>query len=152
MIYFIIIIFNIFFLGHFCSCGEINRIKIQADKHTKQPKGFAYIEFVTKDAVDKALKLDDSEFKGRKLKVLPKRHNVPVVRGGGGGRGSGRFNNSGGRGGRFNNSRGGGGGGRFNNSRGGGGGRFNNSGRGGRFNNSRGGGGRFNNSGRNPYY
>lgn len=82
---------------------------------------FAYVEFAEKESVENALKLDDSTFKGRQLKVsalfakpvqqsclvilmpfalcnalfqvLPKRQNLPM----GGGRGGGR----GGRGGRF---------------------------------------------------
>ena len=60
---------------------------------------FAYIEFVDKESVDNALKLDESTFRNRQLKVLPKRQNVPVsaIRGRGGMRG--RF--SGYRGGRF---------------------------------------------------
>lgn len=31
---------------------------------------FAYVEFAEKDSVEKALKLDDSTFKGRQLKVF----------------------------------------------------------------------------------
>ena len=57
---------------------------------------FAYVEFVDKESVDNALKLDDTPFKGRQLKVLPKRQNLPqsFIRGGGRGgrgRGGGRF-------------------------------------------------------------
>ncbi|RYH29779.1 hypothetical protein EON65_07330 [archaeon] len=66
--------------------------------------------------MEKALQLDDSTFKGRQLKVLPKRHNVPVQRGGGrGGRGrGGRGFRGGGRGGYYPPARGyGRGGGRF---------------------------------------
>jgi polyadenylate-binding protein 2 len=40
--------------------------------------------------VENALKLDDTTFKGRQIKVLPKRHNVPsYTRGRGRGRGGG---------------------------------------------------------------
>eukprot|EP01039_Chlorochromonas_danica_P006603 gene6603-7296_t len=74
--------------AHFAPCGTINRVTIICDKITGHPKGFAYVEFAEKDSVEKALKLDDSTFKGRQLKVLPKRHNVPLGRGAGrGGRG-----------------------------------------------------------------
>jgi RNA recognition motif. (a.k.a. RRM, RBD, or RNP domain) len=34
---------------------------------------FAYIEFSNKESVDNALKLDDTLFKGRQLKVMAKR-------------------------------------------------------------------------------
>eukprot|EP01031_Cornospumella_fuschlensis_P037861 gene37861-45993_t len=85
--------------AHFAPCGTINRVTIICDKFSGQPKGFAYIEFAEKDSVEKALQLDDSTFKGRQLKVLPKRHNVPVQRGGRGG-GRGRFGGRGFRGGR----------------------------------------------------
>ena len=69
---------------------------------------FAYVEFADKSSVENALKLDDSVFKGRQIKVLPKRQNVPTrapVRGRGGfrggfrgGRGRGGFRGGGGRG------------------------------------------------------
>ncbi|VEL30305.1 unnamed protein product [Protopolystoma xenopodis] len=47
------------------------------NKFTGHPKGFAYIEFESRDAVDAAMALDDSLFRSRQLKVLPKRTNVP---------------------------------------------------------------------------
>jgi polyadenylate-binding protein 2 len=52
---------------------------------------FAYIEFADAASVDNALILNDTEFKGRKLKVMPKRTNLPpsALRGGRGGRGGG---------------------------------------------------------------
>ncbi|CAL8075835.1 unnamed protein product [Calicophoron daubneyi] len=63
--------------AHFRGCGPINRVTILCNKYTGQPKGFAYIEFDTRDAVDAAMALDDSSFRNRQLKVLPKRTNVP---------------------------------------------------------------------------
>lgn len=92
--------------AHFAPCGTINRVTILCDKFSGHPKGFAYVEFSDKASVDNALKLDDTLFKGRQIKVLPKRQNVPAraIRGG---RGRGR----GGRpvrGGRFSRGRGGG--------------------------------------------
>ena len=80
----------------FSPCGTINKLTIVCDKISKHPKGYAYIEFVEKDSVTSALLLDDSTFKGRQLKVLPKKQSVA---GGGyaGGRGGGR-GYSGGRG------------------------------------------------------
>eukprot|EP01040_Poterioochromonas_malhamensis_P008480 gene8480-9176_t len=75
--------------AHFAPCGVINRVTIICDKITGHSKGFAYVEFAESSAVEKALKLDNSEFRGRQLKVLPKRQNLPPValRGGGRGRG-----------------------------------------------------------------
>mmetsp|Transcript_5926 Transcript_5926/g.5308 ORF Transcript_5926/g.5308 Transcript_5926/m.5308 type:complete len:205 (+) Transcript_5926:95-709(+) len=77
--------------AHFAPCGTINRVTIMCDKFTGHPKGFAYIEFVDKESVENALKLDESVFKDRQLKVLPKRQNMPisVLRGRGRGRGRG---------------------------------------------------------------
>ena len=77
--------------AHFAPCGSIDKIAIICD-HRGNSKGYAYIAFVDKESVANALKLDDTPFKGRQLKVLPKRHNIPaaVLRGGGrGGRGGG---------------------------------------------------------------
>lgn len=70
--------------AHFADCGTINRVTILCHKATGAPKGFAYIEFVDEDAVQNAIILNDSPFRGRPLKVTPKRTNVPgySVRGG----------------------------------------------------------------------
>lgn len=122
-------------LSHFEACGTVERVTIVCDKQTGRPKGFAYIEFGSEDAVGNAVKLDGSTFKERVLKVTHKRVNDPNFfyqqdgggRGGGGrgfrgrGRGRGGFR-GGGRGGGF---RGGGrgGGGGYRGGFGGGGGR-----------------------------
>jgi polyadenylate-binding protein 2 len=62
---------------HFKSCGPINRITIMVDKYTCCPKGFAYMEFVEEESVKNAVLLNDSLFRGRQLKVLAKRTNLP---------------------------------------------------------------------------
>eukprot|EP00602_Paraphysomonas_sp_CaronLab_P005428 CAMPEP_0185022198 /NCGR_PEP_ID=MMETSP1103-20130426/4928_1 /TAXON_ID=36769 /ORGANISM="Paraphysomonas bandaiensis, Strain Caron Lab Isolate" /LENGTH=216 /DNA_ID=CAMNT_0027554165 /DNA_START=20 /DNA_END=668 /DNA_ORIENTATION=- len=62
--------------GHFAPCGTIKRVTILCDKFTGHAKGFAYVEFYDKASVENALRLDDSTFLGRQIKVLPKRHNV----------------------------------------------------------------------------
>eukprot|EP00401_Gymnodinium_catenatum_P054879 CAMPEP_0117555430 /NCGR_PEP_ID=MMETSP0784-20121206/51270_1 /TAXON_ID=39447 /ORGANISM="" /LENGTH=202 /DNA_ID=CAMNT_0005352635 /DNA_START=56 /DNA_END=664 /DNA_ORIENTATION=+ len=62
---------------HFKSCGNVNRITIMVDKFTGQPKGFAYIEFEDEQAVQNSLLLNGSLFRGRQLKVVQKRTNVP---------------------------------------------------------------------------
>merc|ERR550534_482233 len=43
------------------------------------PKGFAYVEFSDKDSVSTAMALDDSLFRGRQIKVMPKRTNKPGI-------------------------------------------------------------------------
>lgn len=63
-------------LSHFEACGTVERVTIVCDKFSGRPKGFAYLEFSTDEAVDNACKLDGSEFKGRNLKVHPKRVNI----------------------------------------------------------------------------
>ncbi|KOO31131.1 polyadenylate-binding protein 2-like protein [Chrysochromulina tobinii] len=60
---------------HFASCGTVNRVTIICDRFGN-PKGFAYIEFAETEAVEAAVVLNDSEFKGRQLKVTPKRTNM----------------------------------------------------------------------------
>ncbi|EER01231.1 Polyadenylate-binding protein, putative [Perkinsus marinus ATCC 50983] len=62
---------------HFKSCGPIQRITIMVDKYSGHPKGFAYIEFGDEAAVQNALLLNDTMFRGRQLKVLQKRTNLP---------------------------------------------------------------------------
>merc|ERR1712107_573684 len=62
---------------HFHGCGSINRVTILCNKYDGNPKGFAYVEFADKDSVDTAMALDDSLFRGRQIKVMPKRTNKP---------------------------------------------------------------------------
>jgi polyadenylate-binding protein 2 len=51
-----------------------------------------------KASVENALKLDDTSFKGRQIKVLPKRQNIPMRAGRGRGRGGFAVRGRGGRG------------------------------------------------------
>lgn len=74
--------------AHFQSCGSINRVTILLDKFSGQPKGYAYVEFAEPSLVAQALVLNESVFRGRNLKVVPKRTNLPGMargRGRGGG-------------------------------------------------------------------
>merc|ERR1712141_841833 len=64
---------------HFHGCGSINRVTILCNKFDGNPKGFAYVEFTDKDCVDTAMALDDSLFRGRQIKVMPKRTNKPGI-------------------------------------------------------------------------
>ncbi|KAF9882143.1 RNA recognition domain-containing protein [Colletotrichum karsti] len=102
--------------AHFQSCGSINRVTILLDKFSGQPKGYvlipvcqkdggkvnvllnryAYVEFTEPALVAQALVLNESVFKGRNIKVTPKRTNIPGMS-----RGRGRGGFRGGRGGGF---------------------------------------------------
>jgi polyadenylate-binding protein 2 len=74
--------------AHFESCGAINRVTILCEKYTGKPKGYAYVEFKEPSLVAQALVLNESMFKGRNIKVTPKRTNIPgMTRGRGRGRG-----------------------------------------------------------------
>ncbi|XP_056135022.1 embryonic polyadenylate-binding protein 2 isoform X2 [Lampris incognitus] len=64
---------------HFNGCGPVNRVTILCDRFSGHPKGFAYIEFSDKDAVKSAIGLDETLFRGRVLKVMPKRTNMPGI-------------------------------------------------------------------------
>lgn len=59
----------------FSKCGTIKQITIRTDKKGNS-KAFAYIEFEEPSAVDLALTLDQTEHRGRALKVGKKRSNV----------------------------------------------------------------------------
>ncbi|KAL9081707.1 MAG: hypothetical protein Q9159_007105 [Coniocarpon cinnabarinum] len=63
--------------AHFQSCGSINRVTILLDKFTGHPKGYAYVEFSDPNLVQQAVSLNESVFRGRSLKVVPKRTNLP---------------------------------------------------------------------------
>lgn len=90
--------------AHFHGCGSINRVTILCDKFSGHPKGFAYVEFGDKDAVQTAMALDESLFKGRQIKVVSKRTNRPGISS------TDRFPRGGGRGMGFRGGRGRGGG------------------------------------------
>lgn len=88
------------------TCAMINVIRISFNYSYKLKllkPGFAYVEFETEASVANALKLEGSEFKGRQLKVTPKRVNQPgmgnTARGRGRGRGGSRGRGGRGRGG-----------------------------------------------------
>jgi polyadenylate-binding protein 2 len=65
--------------AHFHGCGAVSRVTILCDKFTGHPKGFAYMEFAEREGVDLAMALDDSLFRGRQIKVTPKRTNRPGI-------------------------------------------------------------------------
>ncbi|XP_063698879.1 polyadenylate-binding protein 2 isoform X2 [Culicoides brevitarsis] len=63
--------------AHFHGCGSINRVTILCNKVDGHPKGFAYIEFGSKEFVDTALAMNETLFRGRQIKVMAKRTNRP---------------------------------------------------------------------------
>ncbi|ERE79470.1 embryonic polyadenylate-binding protein 2 [Cricetulus griseus] len=65
--------------AYFSPCGEIHRVTILCDKFSGHPKGYAYIEFASQNSVQAAVELDESTFRGRVIKVLPKRTNFPGI-------------------------------------------------------------------------
>uniref|UniRef100_A0A8C5NVU0 Poly(A)binding protein nuclear 1-like n=1 Tax=Jaculus jaculus TaxID=51337 RepID=A0A8C5NVU0_JACJA len=65
--------------AYFSPCGEIQRVTILCDKFSGHPKGYAYIEFASPSSAQVAVKLDESVFRGRVIKVLPKRTNFPGI-------------------------------------------------------------------------
>lgn len=63
--------------AHFHGCGTINRVTILCNKADGHPKGFAYIEFGSKEYVETALAMNETLFRGRQIKVMAKRTNRP---------------------------------------------------------------------------
>lgn len=55
--------------SYFHGCGPINRVTILCNKADGHPKGFAYIEFESRDFVEAALSLNETLFRGRQIKV-----------------------------------------------------------------------------------
>ncbi|XP_064239687.1 RNA-binding protein 34 isoform X3 [Aotus nancymaae] len=55
---------------HFLDCGSIMAVRIVRDQVTGIGKGFGYVLFENTDAVHLALKLNNSELMGRKLRVM----------------------------------------------------------------------------------
>ncbi|KAM4772872.1 RNA-binding protein 34 isoform 2-T2 [Rhinophrynus dorsalis] len=54
---------------HFSDCGNVEAVRIIRDRNTGIGKGFGYVLFENTDAVQLALKLNNSELLGRKLRV-----------------------------------------------------------------------------------
>ncbi|XP_072043836.1 LOW QUALITY PROTEIN: squamous cell carcinoma antigen recognized by T-cells 3-like [Amphiura filiformis] len=56
----------------FAECGEITEVRMVTN-HSKQFRGFCYVEFTDKESVDKALVLDKQPIEGRPMYVDPSR-------------------------------------------------------------------------------
>ncbi|MEJ2760735.1 MAG: RNA-binding protein [Gammaproteobacteria bacterium] len=53
----------------FAEYGDIEQVNLITDKHSGQPRGFAFITFARQVSAENALAMDGAEFKGRKLHV-----------------------------------------------------------------------------------
>lgn len=53
---------------HFRSCGTVKKVTIGTDQNGKS-RGFAFVEFLEPEAVQKALLLNESTLHGRQLQV-----------------------------------------------------------------------------------
>ncbi|XP_031447906.1 RNA-binding protein 34 [Phasianus colchicus] len=54
---------------HFADCGDVVAVRIVRDRQSGMGKGFGYVLFENTDAVHLALKLNNSDLMGRKLRV-----------------------------------------------------------------------------------
>eukprot|EP00906_Rhabdomonas_costata_P002441 RCo003881 len=70
-------------IAEFFKC-ETQCVRRTIDRETGQPKGSCFIEFPTRDALEKALRKNGQEFEGRPLRL-----DVAAGKQGGGGRGGG---------------------------------------------------------------
>ncbi|XP_061260866.1 RNA-binding protein 34 isoform X2 [Bos javanicus] len=59
---------------HFLACGNVVAVRIVRDQVTGVGRGFGYVLFENTDAVHLALKLNNSELMGRKLRVMRSVH------------------------------------------------------------------------------
>jgi nucleolar protein 12 len=56
--------------AHFASCGAVESVRIVRDPTENMGKGFGYVLFGDRPAVERALKLHGSDFAARKLRVF----------------------------------------------------------------------------------
>ncbi|CAM6089621.1 unnamed protein product [Calypogeia fissa] len=83
--------------SHFGDCGRIVNVRVPTDKDSGDCKGIAFIEFSDRDAFDKAIEKNNSNFNGSTLVVNP---STQTPGGGGGGEyGGGGYGGEGGGGG-----------------------------------------------------
>lgn len=55
--------------GFFAACGDVLEVRIVTDRDSGRSKGFGFVSFSSREAVDAALGLDGKEFQGRMLKI-----------------------------------------------------------------------------------
>ncbi|XP_065620829.1 multiple RNA-binding domain-containing protein 1 isoform X2 [Quercus suber] len=62
---------------HFSKFGDVSQVHIVIDKDTKRSKGIAYIRYAVAESAMRALEeLDNSDFQGRLLHVLPAKEKI----------------------------------------------------------------------------
>ncbi|KAF5445316.1 hypothetical protein F2P56_034376 [Juglans regia] len=66
---------------YFSKCGSVVNVVILTDEATSRRKGSAYVTFVSKESVDKALELSGSQFFSRTIKVLRKAESAAATPG-----------------------------------------------------------------------
>jgi nucleolin len=70
--------------GYFASCGPIASLRMPRWHDSGKPRGYAHVEFESRDARDAALELDGGDLLGRYLKVSAANERVAPGAGGGG--------------------------------------------------------------------
>ena len=53
----------------FSRYGIVKRVSIIKDRHTRKPKGYAFVEFANQGEAKKALEFDHTQFMGRTMNV-----------------------------------------------------------------------------------
>lgn len=53
----------------FSSCGEVGDVRIITDRETDRSKGFGFVTFNDNKAFENALRKDEEEMGGRKLRI-----------------------------------------------------------------------------------
>merc|ERR1739838_183800 len=56
-------------MGLFSKCGEVENVRLVRDTTTGIGKGFGYVNFVSMDSVGLAIRLNNQEVCGRKVRV-----------------------------------------------------------------------------------
>ncbi len=86
----------------FSQVGTVHSAAVVADKFSGQSRGFGFVEMAESEDADRAIEtLNETELKGRRVKIDRARESAPRSGGGGGGRGGrGGGGGGGGRGGR----------------------------------------------------
>ncbi|XP_006850993.2 uncharacterized protein LOC18440792 [Amborella trichopoda] len=64
---------------HFSTCGMVSKVVLLTDVMTGQPKGSAYVVFMSKEAADKALAMNGTSVYSRTLKIVRKKEAVVSV-------------------------------------------------------------------------